>query len=1418
MKGMIKFSCGVGCTLLAIGALARDFKVAPDQLVFTSSPPEATGAEIRKQADGVELADTSSGKIGNAGSEFIYAFPENSPAIQAINAVLARPEGEPPVDFAVNFKFQELERSSRLLAAHCYGRMFGRNFPQRELLTDRLDLAGVNARTPLLLTEENFPQLRFQIRPSGGKSQLTQLSLRFGLRVDGDRTPERIKISDVTIRELGPQPASATQVAVFDHSAPAPALIEALNEAGYRWEQADSTNTGAELIFFGGRLDQEAEARKLEQMIRSGRTVVVLLQQGQQIRPEVAALLPFNPWSCVNDTLRRDGLSLAFTPPVALNYAFDLHLPGSPIENSEWRYLFEQYEKPLFNSNWRILVTARTGMPILISGRTGNARVLVFGGSLGQPLLTRSPGGEVFFRTLLTELRKPLEPQLPATELSDQVELSIQDFQPNGLQVILKNPAATPVKTVLSYQISNWEREVLNAETRVVELKGGGTRRVELVERGVFKGAPELREQGSSVPYRRIRAGILSPDRLKVTRELRQDVLVAAPVTIAVSENAGKWLQDAYRETIEGGADGDLAQAFIWRTGTAPEVTIRIRNRLTNLAPLARVRDEVWPENPTTPGLNDLSLSGAGVRQKGKWQGGWSGKLQPEQRLTFQWPRPMVLAGVELTAYGEFRRQQLTQPGTMTLRTGGKTLIQNEKLPFTANGSDYYARFTGWFAPQSSQALEVQFKPRPDAPDYIRINHDDPTNCSLRELAFFGWPVREDTAVTGTLEVTACDLITGRITPVHRETVTLAPYTSRELQLKLPGRTEFGPVRYDLVFKQADRVLATNEVKAFYLPPGHPEILNRQVLSEGGFGLLCTPGWVNYDSFGRGMGDWTQGWGGPHDKIWANAHGLMEMGSRNQDDPARMLTRAAGNTHYSNPWRYLPDGSYGWDLAVEKLIETFRTGRFRGRKTAWVSGEDRWNGIPIGACFGWDTFTRFDRFLKAQGGTGLTGRTRTEIAREITTHYADAWQKWLLEEYADKVIAAKKRFAEAGVAMTFFTHGSFPLAGGELGDKIAETHAGVGTDLFWELRNQDLYWSLGTRFSVVAANPNLRSGMYKQWGWINSDSNKFWFANNGPVEPARRQWYSTYFMGRVDSEGRFQPYHMMGYAAQGGVSTRFYPHEIAESLRVFNLTRFLRPEQPAGYGLVVSWDSHLRRMKPQGEIMGVGLFASGGRENQLEHRMGKLYEALIKNGLPIGFVSSSHALKKWNGRNPLVLLDASDWQGEELETVSRLLKNGTPIVAFGGDDQSAAALKFWTEGAEKRRSGLISYWVRRKAGEAPLLYCPQNAAQLSPLGLPELMTEIMKLCGARVATTPQLATNAFVSHDALFLTFGSLDDRSEMATLRLDPVSFYPALQGRKLRVIDLDRLVELEPEPDGTYRLPVAANSGRMVMITEMK
>ena len=99
----------------------------------------------------------------------------------------------------------------------------------------------------------------------------------------------------------------------------------------------------------------------------------------------------------------------------------------------------------------------------------------------------------------------------------------------------------------------------------------------------------------------------------------------------------------------------------------------------------------------------------------------------------------------------------------------------------------------------------------------------------------------------------------------------------------------FGPVQWTLTLTCGGKALAKRRFDAFFVPAEARHLSARIRRDTADPALLCTTGWRIADSFGLGMRNWTQGWGGVHDKTWAMALDLMEVGPNGRDDPARMF-------------------------------------------------------------------------------------------------------------------------------------------------------------------------------------------------------------------------------------------------------------------------------------------------------------------------------------------------------------------------------------------------------------------------------------------------------------------------------------------------------------------------------------------------
>ena len=859
------------------------------------------------------------------------------------------------------------------------------------------------------------------------------------------------------------------------------------------------------------------------------------------------------------------------------------------------------------------------------------------------------------------------------------------------------------------------------------------------------------------------------------------------PYAIALEED-GATLGELTKEMLPpDGIDGITSYRYIYRPGTAPKLKVRLRNHFANIAPLAKARDLKWPENFSAGGLNDMVFTHVGCKGRLPIHGVWCARSGvSEQAAELVWPSPVRIVGFRLTGSGPYRNRSRNNPANFTLSGDGKKLLQGVAAEFVVGSSEERSVWERKL-PEDAFAKVVNFDVtglNPNANGEPRFENDlgvTTFNCGLTEMEVWGWCGEPGQRVNGKLTVTRTELETRKSTVETTRNVTIDAYREALEEVTLTPLKKFGPVRWDFVFETSEakgrRVLARQSFDVLFVPAEGNKIRPKESATTAEYGLLCSPGWRQQRPFGIGMNNWSSGWGGANDKTWALGLDLMEIGVKTIDDPTRMLATSTKATHYTYPWRRFPNGDWSWSLVEDSIAEAMSPGgkHYKAGKTSvHVIGSDRWHGVQAGAGFTWDEFVRFDQWLREKGEPGLKGKSRRQLVEEITTKYADLWQVFNLTAYADLMLAAKARFAAMGIPFAYETHGSFPLCGGELGAKLAETHTGVGTDVFWELDRQDLWGTLGKRYAVVAINPDLVSGVYEQWGWVNSEQNDFWFSSNGDEEVARRHWYATYFIGRVGLQGGFRPYHEVGYSSQGNHGVRYRAKDHLARCRVHNLVTELRPEEPTGIGLVVSWPMQEKKMGPVAGTLGFGLYPAKGEEDQVE-AFRRVYASLVKEGVPISFVTSTHALSQWKGTQPLILVDGAQWEPWEKSAVAALRRRGTPTVDLSS-------------------SQLVDSVAARKVAET-----------------------INRQIGNPLVASPGLTVTPFVSNGHLFLSVCRQGDGSAPGEITLNPGALHKPSSG-STRVISLDdgRALKVFSEKNGAVRFlfPMEPYSARLLMI----
>jgi len=1241
----------------------------------------------------------------------------------------------------------------------------------------------------------------------------------------------------------------------------AQALVQALKGAGatvVAGNAALDAETG--VLFYdgwGNQPDDKSDGvrdRMRALLDRGGSVVFLLGGRGNFLNPFVE-LMPVTPWAAVRDACLRPGTGATApegsplaealkVPGFFLPGRFDLHLPYSTLETGQQRYEWERLGKPLLNTDWRVLLACDQDgrLPLLVEGRNGPGRVFVFAGDLGSPELTAWPGYAAFIKALLALARPlPVAPEASVSALS----LSVPPVQPPGetLAVDVANASPVEVRAVLACKVRNFSRGLMNSVSVEIAVPAGKTVRVP-----VPASDPQRRAEVAAVaadaasPLRWIDAGLAAPDRRAVVSSKTVLVDQSPAVTLLATGEDVRQFPDVDGwpaggiDYLQGG--GMPLDRYVYFCGENAKVTVRLRNGFHDIAPLAKATDLSWPENPSTQGLNDGAYNYGDIRGKYPFIPYWVGRTgTDEHRLRLTWDGPVVFSRQGLLAQTAFRQRQRANPPryalTVETEAGEKPLVSVDKAEYEfGRRQDDFPAQTATGCVLALTGLDPKLTTEPG---YNWTGG----NSALGEWEIYGWPAKTPPpAAKGHLTVVVRDLTSGKEKTVIDKEVVLPPVSETPFDVAVPALAHFGQAAVHAEFKPESGPALVSDFPILFVPKGAPHLVNRDELGEADLGLLCSPGFLALDDFGKGTTDATQGWGGADDQSWAWALDLKETGPHVPETAQRFFLGTTGVNHYTDPWRAFPSGVFVWDWATDQLIEKFTNGRWKGKKSLHMVLSDRWNGVPVGAQFSWDDLVRFDEWLRAAGKPGLKGRTRTALAKEILSEHGDDFQRFQMGTYADALLRSQQRLAAIGVRFTTETHGSFPLAGGDLGARLAKADTAVGTDLFWALLDEDPYKTLGYRFGLVAANPDLESGVYDQWGWVNSTlANPTWFTPSGDAEPSRRQWYTTGWEGRIDLGGTFRPYAIYGFSSQGGFGVKNTLDDWARFNRVQTAMIRVRPEKAAGFGIVASWQLQENRMGPVAGQLGFGLYTAKGYD-QVDAAVGEAYQRLAKNGLPIGFVTSTHALRKWGGAQPLLVVDGFETDPWEIAEFDRLNKGGAPIFAIGSENRAGRTEAEAFFGVKKTDAGWEPVagteavaapgapgkplaFVCRRAGRPPVLFSPIPPAALTGPEAERLSALCIELAGRPVEVTPGVSTAAFVSNGSLFLLLGNLADVSVPIDVAVRPALLDPSLKGKDCRVVDLDSGVALpaslaKGDPAGTLRFHIVAapNDGRMIQI----
>ncbi|MBX9685906.1 MAG: hypothetical protein K2X27_04335 [Candidatus Obscuribacterales bacterium] len=1081
---------------------------------------------------------------------------------------------------------------------------------------------------------------------------------------------------------LGLQQAALSRELSIMGGRPSEGLAKVLARTG--WQLGPNTQKAEALLVLSAALSEQEKRSILgeaEKILQEGKLLILSIGKNPENCKVLEELLPVNLWSAsLQDLVRgpcgllpsREGLRYGLNG-IRLCSRYDLHLPYSPMEAGEQRYQFKKMHKSLQNTDWRILAkTDSEGqLPAIVEGRYKNGKVIVVGFDLNEESLLREAGTENLLSSLLSIPTGGRSPG-PST-YQVPLKISIDRHQEKQLRLKIKNEGEKTEKAVLSYKVSSFDNSLLNSESVDFELPAHSQKEIQLIEKDNFQSPVNIKLVSEENNYRVIDAAILSADRNHLYAETRAIVDKNPALLLNI---IGEDLRDdpqlksfPDRETGNGLEISGSAPVYqrIYFDDSKAALKVRLSNRLHNIAPLAKVLDKNWPANPSSTGLNDgcYAHGSRGYLLKPEAYGAWSGRSARTQELELEWDSPVIFAGQEIHAQTPFRTWDRSNPKCYELFT--KTSANTVNKILSVEKAEYInGRKQDLFPPVRSKTCSIKISNLDEKADLEpRPSNNQRFNCSITEWQVLGWPDEQaDTSISGKLRAFLKDSSSVERKEIFSELIELPAHSQCERSLSLPAKSGFRTAVLEIEFQGNNGSTNTCSFPLLFIPRGKAKI---QKNPPTALGLFCEPGFSEFLNFGIGTKEDTKGWVGADNGIWAATHGFMEEGRTRLDLPERMFSTATPFSHYSTPWRDFHNGQYFWQWAGTRLLNDCQAGRFKTGSKIHLFLSDRWNGLDAGQAFAWSEFIRFDKYLRTNKGQGLKGRSRGQICAEICNKYGDVWQKWQMNTYADQLLAIKEKLASKGFDFSVSTHGSFPLAGGELGKKFASTHKACGIDLFWELQKEDLYSSLGKRLGLLAANSDYVSGAYNEWGYNSAVlSNSHWFNASGSVESSRRQWLSTYLSGRVAADSEFHPLVEYGFYSQTGFGAKNNLSDWQNYYDTMRLCSLLRPSQAAGFGLLAAWETQERNLGPKLGAAGIGLYARQGKM-QLDDMAGRIYASLVKNGLPLDFVASVANLSNWKRTNPLVLTEAFTLNNSDLQILRKLNKAGTPIIAFFED-------------------------------------------------------------------------------------------------------------------------------------------------------
>ena len=888
---------------------------------------------------------------------------------------------------------------------------------------------------------------------------------------------------------------------------------------------------------------------------------------------------------------------------------------------------------------------------------------------------------------------KWLSAEQPAPAQGAVVQLppprTVVDRKRRCLIVTLQNPTKAPLPVEVVSRVMTWEPALVGDQRRLASLAPAATAEIEIP---LPTPGPTSYQAIADRDAYRVRLGVLSGDGRTLLCQTRVDVDLRPVVRLKLATQEVRSFKPSYVAPPPGMPNrlGLPVMTYAAGPGQEVEALATIDNGLSNLAPLAQVRDESDPANRTLKALTD----GASLAERGPdWYaldayGCYVGPKGKNVVLSFTFPEPVWLAAVSVLAAGDtYRNHHRHNPATVAVEIDGREVAHEEQAGPRLLGNYGLMRLA--FSPVRARQLRLRMNAE-------RGRSNDP--IWLGELSLEGSLTLPPHAVQGTLTVARQGTFAGPTVPLLSRAIRVGPLERIEVPVKvsLPEAKRPGFYRLTASLNLGEGTRQA-EIPLLAISPQHP-LLPMSQLQSGDFpslGFIVTRGFRNALETGTGTAEDLGGWGQPDDLVWAYERGLKQLGAGVRTQASRLFVSENDMRHYCSPWKPFYNGEEFFDVATPGIVQRMqRDRRWAHSDQVNLGFSDRWDpGPQLSAMHSWQDFEGFNAWLLERGQPGLQGRTRKELAAEINLRYEGLWNAWHLERFLHSLAGLREGFARLGKRLVLTAQG-IPMIPGKEAEEVGRVERGMSDDSTWGQIKESVSLTTARQMAALAFTPSLALSTLLHWGYNSAALNNCqWRGAIGTTEPSRRHLYDRAFRGTLRPNGSYSSMHVYGYNSNAGEGFTLASEDLDARQRVQDLHSLLTPDGPIGAGIVLSTAP---RAVPSQVRFDCGDALALPEARDLALAASRLHDA----GVSIPFSANAACLEKWRGTAPLILTNLPGFSEAEVATLRSLAARGIRLAALvEGEKLSPAAAALFGVTPEGARAK-ARRWVKSPAGRS----------------------------------------------------------------------------------------------------------------------